>query len=233
MHDSHSLKFGGDISLAQFRDEAPWSGRPSYEFHNLWDFANDAPFKESSNFDPVTGSPSSVRKDLRFRIYGFFAQDGWKVRPNLTVNLGLRWEYFSPLTEVNDNISNVLLEQGTDILNGIRIRKGGDLFSTSKNNWGPQVGFAWSPTSIFGAGMNQRLVLRGGFGIGYNLQQLAITSNGRFNPPFVVSLDLYENNILYQVNSDINSFTGWPSNPAAIQTFDPNSGLPTTGAPST
>ena len=77
---------------------------------------------------------------------------------------------------------------------------------------------------MFGAGMNQKLVLRGGFGIGYNLQQLAITSNGRFNPPFVVSHDLHDYNILYPLNSDINTFTGWPSNPAAIQSFDPTSG---------
>lgn len=231
VHKSHSMKFGADISIAKFRDEAPWSARPNYDFHNLWDFANDAPFHENSNFDPVTGSPSSVRKDLRFNVFGFFAQDDWRVKPNLTLNLGLRWEYFSPLTEEKGNLSNVILGQGTNIFNWMQIRKGGDLFRTSKNNFGPQLGFAWSPTSVLGRDLKQRMVLRGGFGIGYNLQQLAITSNGRFNPPFVVSLDLYGNDILYKTNSDINSFTGWPSNPAAIQKFDPVSGLPTTGAP--
>jgi hypothetical protein len=67
--------------------------------------------------------------------------------------------------------------------------------------------------------------------MGYNLQQLAITSNGRFNPPFQVDLNLFDQNILYSVNTDIRSYTGWPANPAAKQTFDPSTGLPTSGAP--
>lgn len=228
---SHNLKFGADISRASFLDEAPWSARPSYDFRNLWSFANDAPFKETANFDPVTGQPTSTRKNLRFNILGFFVQDDWKVKPNLTVNLGLRWEYFSPLTETDGNLSNAVLGSGANTLTGLSIRKGGDLFRTSKNNWGPQIGFAWSPGSILGREVQNKLVLRGGFGIGYNLQQLAVTSNGRFNPPFMVALDLFGSDILYSTNSDLSQFTGWPSNPAAVQQFDPNTGLPATGAP--
>src|ERR1039457_3139846 len=232
VHNSHSLKFGADVSHAKFLDEAPWSARPNYDFNNLWDFANDAPVHENSNFDPVTGQPSAVQKNLRFNIVGIFAQDDWKIRPNLTINLGLRWEYFSPLTETNGNISNVMLGQGAAVLSGIHIRKGGDLFGTSKNNYGPQLGFAWSPGgALFGGRSKDKLVLRGGFGVGYNLQQLAITSNGRFNPPFEVALDLYNSDILYAVNSNIHTFTGYPVNPQAIQTFDKTTGLPTSGAP--
>lgn len=228
---SHNLKFGADISRAKFLDEAPWSARPSYNFRNLWDFANDAPYHESANFDPVTGQPTAARKNLRFNILAFFVQDDWKIKPNLTLNLGLRWEYFSPLTETKGNLSNVVLGSGAAALTDLKIRKGGDLFSTSKNNWGPQIGFAWSPGGFLGHGFNNKMVVRGGFGIGYNLQQLAITSNGRFNPPFLVGLDLYGSDVLYTTNSDVRQFTGWPSNPAAIQTFDPTSGLPTSGAP--
>ena len=231
VHGSHFLKFGADVSRAEFLDEAPWSARPSYDFRNLWDFANDAPFHENSNFDPVTGKPTAARKDLRFNIIGLFVQDDWKVKPNLTLNLGLRWEYFSPLTETHGNLSNVVLGSGGSVLTGLRMRKGGDLFETSKNNWGPQVGFAWSPSKLVGRDLNRKMAVRGGFGIGYNLQQLAITSNGRFNPPFMVSLDLYDSNILYAPSANVKSFTDWPSNPAAIQAFDPTSGLPTSGAP--
>jgi hypothetical protein len=226
MHGSHSLKFGADISRSTFLDTAPWSARPSYEFRNLWEFANDAAYQESANFDPVTGQPTAAQKNLRFNVLGFFVQDDWKVRPNLTLNLGLRWEYFSPLTETDGNLSNVVLGSGPATLTDLKIRKGGDLFHTSKNNWGPQVGFAWSPGTL-----QNRLVLRGGFGIGYNLEQLAITSNGRFNPPFLIGLTLRQPDIVYSLNSDIHSYTGWPSNPAAVQTFDPATGLPTSGAP--
>ena len=228
---SHFLKFGGDVSKALFLDEAPWSGRPNYDFRNIWDFANDAPYHENGNFNPVTGQPSSAVKNLRFNDIGFFVQDDWKVKSNLTVNLGLRYEYFSPLTEANGNLSSVLLGSGASVLTGARIKKGGDLFGTSKNNWGPQLGFAWSPGNLLGRDLNRKMVIRGGFGIGYNLQQLAVTSNGRFNPPFITSLDLYGSNVLYATNTNLHSLTGYPANPATVQTFDPASGIPTSGPP--
>jgi hypothetical protein len=228
---SHTLKFGADVSNSLFLDTAPWSARPSYDFRSLWEFANDAPYREGGNFDPVTGQPTTVEKNLRFHVVGVFVQDDWKVRPNLTVNLGLRWEYFSPLTEKDGKISTPVLGSGADALRALRMRRGGDLFRTSKNNWGPQLGFAWTPSSLLGRDLGSKLVFRGGFGIGYNLQQLAITSNGRFNPPFVVDLSLFGSDIVYSVNSDLKSYTGWPANPAAIQRFDPNTGLPLSGAP--
>jgi len=228
VHGSHSIKMGADVSRSKFLDSAPWSARPTYDFRNLWEFANDSAQHENANFDPKTGVPTAAEKNLRFHVIGLFVQDDWKLRPNLTVNLGLRWEYFSPLTETDGHISNPLLGTGDAVLTGIKMKQGGDLFGTSKNNWGPQVGIAWSPQA-----MKNKLVLRGGGGIGYNLQQLAITSNGRFNPPWVVGLDLYGSDILYSTSSDIHSYTGWPSNPVAIQQFDPATGIPTTGAPIT
>ncbi|HTT61736.1 MAG TPA: TonB-dependent receptor [Bryobacteraceae bacterium] len=225
IHASHTLKFGIDGTRATFLDEAPWSARPSYNFRNLWDFANDAPYAENSNFSPVTGQPTDAQKNLRYNSIAFFVQDDWKIKPRLTLNLGLRWEDFTPLTETDGNITNVLLGSGTSVLTGLRLHKGGDLYNNYLNNWGPQVGFAWTPRA------SNKLVLRGGFGIGYNLEQLAITSNGRFNPPFMTSLYLTGSNILYSVPGSETQFTGWPSNPAAITTFDATSGLPTGGAP--
>ncbi|HXN24633.1 MAG TPA: TonB-dependent receptor [Candidatus Dormibacteraeota bacterium] len=225
---SHSLKFGGEFSRSKYLDDSAGSARPTYNFRNLWSYANDAPYQESGNFDPLTGKPSDNRKDLRFNIIAFYVQDDWKVKPNLTVNLGLRWEYYSPLSELHGLISNPVLGAGPAALTGLTIRKGGDLTATSKRNFGPQVGFNWSPGSLLGHDFQNKLVLRGGFGIGYNTQQLATLSNGRSNPPFTQSLTLNSTNccILYSVPSDINSFTGYPSNPDTINTFDPDTGLP-------
>jgi hypothetical protein len=226
---SHTIKIGTDDTHATFLDEAPWSARPSYGFRNLWDFANDAPYNEGANFNPVTGTPTAATKNLRYNTIAFFLQDDWKVRPGLTVNLGLRWEDFTPLTETNGNLDNVILGSGTGVLTGLVLKKGGDLYRNYHNNWGPQLGFAWSPGNgkLFG----RQMVLRGGFGVGYNLEQLAITSNGRANPPFVDSLTLFNSNIVYGVPANINSFTGYPVTPAAISSFDPTTGLPTSGAP--
>jgi hypothetical protein len=231
MHGRHALKFGADISRSKFLDTNAGSARPTFNFRNLWNYANDAPYQEGGNFDPLTGTPSDNHKNLRFNVIGFYVQDDWKIKPNLTVNLGLRWEYFSPLSELAGHISNPVLGQGSAALTGL-VMKQGDLAATSKRNFGPQVGFAWSPASALGHSLQNRLVLRGGFGIGYNLQQLATLSNGRSNPPYTTSLTFNSTNccVLYSAPSDVKSFTGWPSNPAAINTFDPTSGLPIGGA---
>ncbi|MDQ2950552.1 MAG: TonB-dependent receptor, partial [Acidobacteriota bacterium] len=230
LHGRHSFKFGGEFTRSKFLDDNAGSARPAYSFRNLWNYANDAPYQESGNFDPATGKPSDNRKDIRFNIMAAYVQDDWKLKPNLTVNLGLRWEYYSPLSELHGLISNPVIGAGPAALTGLTIKKGGDLTGTSKKNFGPQVGFAWSPGSLAAHNFQNKLVLRGGFGIGYNTQQLATLSNGRSNPPFIESLSLNSTNccILYSIPGDINSFTGYPSNPAAINTFDPVSGLPTT-----
>lgn len=233
---SHSLKLGADIYKEQDNDQAPYSARPNFLFRNVWDFLNDAPYQETGvNFDPNTGQPTSVRKDIRSDIYAFFVQDDWKVRPTLTLNLGLRWEYFQPIREKQGNISNVVLGSGADILSGLSLKTGGDLYSASKNNWGPQIGFAWSPRKY-----DSKVVFRGGFGIGYNHPQEAITLDGRFNPPLVVALTLTSPNpqggvagsqIVYATPSDPHQFNDWPVNPNAILTFDPTTNLPVGGAP--
>lgn len=220
---SHNVKFGGDLSWVKFLDTAPWQGRPSYNFRNLWDFANDAPYKETGNFNPLTGVPTSATKNLRYKIIGVFVQDDWKVRPNLTINLGLRWEDFTPITETNDILSNPVLGPAGSELTGIKIKTGGGLFQNQTKNFGPQIGFAYSP------GAQKKFVVRSGFGIGYNLAQLAFLSNGRFNPPQLTNLTFFDPNILYTLGANINQLTGFPSNSAAIQQFNAN-GLPTTGA---
>lgn len=226
---NHSLRMGVDIYKEQDNDTQAYAGRPSYSFRNMWDFANDAPYLESGNFDPKTGRPSSDTRYIRSGIYAGFVQDDWKVRPNLTLNLGLRWEYFTPVSEKYGNISNPIPGSGPDPLTGLTLKVGGDLYHASKNNWGPQVGFAWRPNPA-----SQRFVLRGGFGIGYNRMQEAITLNGRSNPPLVASFTLNTpKSIVYRngIPADVHQFYDWPANPSTVLGFDPNTGLPANGAP--
>jgi hypothetical protein len=222
---SHSIKFGADVTHVKFLDTAPWGAIPSYQFNNIWDFANDVPFSENVNFNPVTGTPTSATKNLRDNTIAFFVQDDWKVSPNLTLNLGLRWEDFVPPTETKGNLSNVVLGSVQNVLTGLSIKKGGSLYKNTYTNFEPQLGFAWSPTT---AAFGHKFVVRGGFGVGYNLEQFAITSNGRFNPPFETNLTLYDGDIVYAPGSNIHDISSFPSNPAAVQSFGSN-GLPTTG----
>ena len=217
---AHSIKFGADLYWEQDADTEAWAARPSYNFRNLWDFANDAPYSESGNFDPLNGVPSSATKYIRSSIYAGFIQDDYKVLRNLTLNLGLRWEYFSPVHEKYGNISNVILGSLPDPLTDVRLKVGGDLYNAKHDNWAPQFGFAWRPLPT-----NERWVFRGGAGIGYNRMEEAITLNGRSNPPLIESLYLTGPDILYTLPGDVHQFSGWPANPAALQAFNAN-GLP-------
>ena len=176
--DSHALKFGGDIIAEQNNDKAPWAGRPTYNFDNLWSFANDAPTSENAFFEPTTGGFTDLAAYARSKYYALFVQDDWKVRDNLTVNAGLRWEYFAPLKSANDRIANLVLgPEGA--LQGASMQVGGSLHPADKNNFGPQIGVAWQPGRF-----DNKMVVRGGWGMGYNRLPGSRTLETRFNPPY-------------------------------------------------
>lgn len=181
-HKTHNIKFGGNVTRLAYLDDITWGGGfvPTYNFNNMWDFLNDAPNSENGTFNPVTGNLEIFRKDDRQMYYGFFAQDDWKVKPNLTINLGLRWEYFPGMTDKENDISNVYLGTGANLLTDLNLKLGGQTWNAQKGNFAPQLGFAWSPASEHG-----KVVIHGGFGIGFNGLEMAVTSNNRFNPPLV------------------------------------------------
>jgi hypothetical protein len=224
---------GADFTRLSFLQENIYSSRPQYNFENLWDFANDAPYQETGQFDAATGIPSPNREDDRENIWGFFVQDDFKIRPNLTINLGLRWSYFGALASKENNLDVLNFGQGADALTGMNIHPGGGLSNPQKNNFGPVAGFAWSPD-----GFNRKLVVRGGIGVAYNQNEIAITTNGYSNPPNVVNAQFTCNypyttnptcansNILYQIAGSPTSIFGYSPNPAAITTFGSNN-LPT------
>ncbi len=84
----------------------------------------------------------------------FFAQDDFRATPQLTINLGLRWEYFGPISEQN----NILANLGTDGLLHMVGSGGVDgAYKRDLNNFGPRIGFAWNPIP--------HTILRGGYGI--------------------------------------------------------------------
>jgi len=227
----NTVKFGGEVTRLFYLQACVGCGVPSYNFFNLWDFLNDAPRSEGGGFDPQTGFPSIVRQDQRTDIYGFFAQDDLKLRSNLTLNLGLRWSYFSPLRSKEGNMYVATPGAGSDYMTGLVVRKTSDAWSSQKDNFGPQIGFAWTPTMF-----HNRAVLRGGYGLNYNQEEIAISANVSNNPGLVVFPSLVmatptsaNPGILYAVSSSVHSYTGYPSNPATISTFGAN-GLPTTGS---
>jgi hypothetical protein len=228
----HTIKFGGDVTRLYYLNNCVACGVPSYHFFNVWDFLNDAPHEEGAGyngFNPTTGIPTTERQDDRENLLGFFVQDDFKVTSHLTVNLGMRWSYFSPLSSKQNNMFMATPGAGADYLTGLTVRRG-DAWNAQKNNFGPQIGFAWNP-----AVLNNKLVVRGGYGLNYNQEEIAISAGISTNPGLIVTPTFNMSTptspnpgILYAVSSDPHSFTGFPANPNAITTFDAN-GLPTTG----
>jgi hypothetical protein len=231
VHGSHNMKFGGQYTRLAYLDEPTWDGEPTYFFNNMWDFMNDAPSGENATADPRTGKPSTFRKDDRQNVTSFFVQDDWKLRPNLTVNLGLRWEYFEGMTEKKGNEPNVRLGEAAYTLQDLTIQLGGKQVNATKGDFGPQIGFAWSPTRLGNMQLANKLVIRGGAGLNYNQLEEAITTNTRNNPPFLANgVNLTGSQILYGTASNLYQVDALPANPALVTSFN-SANLPTNGVP--
>jgi hypothetical protein len=111
---------------------------------------------------------------LQHRI-GIFAQDDFKVRNDLTLNLGLSWEYTSPWVEKDDRQANVDLATGRILLAG-RDGNSRALYDAFYGGFEPRVGFAWTPSETW--------VLRGGFGIVQYMEGTGKNLRLPQNPPF-------------------------------------------------
>lgn len=230
----HSFKMGVSLTRLYYLNQNLSPARPAFKFANLWNFLNDAPYQETGTFNPATGLPSANRQDNRNNLWGAFFQDDWKVSPTLTLNAGLRWDYFGPYYDKGDNLRTVVLGQGSAMLTGLSVRKGGNMYTAQKGNLGPQFGFAWNP-----AVLRQKVVIRGGFGLNYNQNEMAITANGNGNPGNIVSANFFGASnsgpgvsgasIKYGLPSDPHSFFGYPANSNTVTGFNAN-GLPTNAA---
>ncbi len=226
---NHTIKFGADATQLHYLQDAVYAARPQFSFYNVWNFLNDAPYAESGTFDRFTGIPFSNRYDMREWIYGGFVQDDWKITPSLTVNVGVRYNYFDALYSKQDNLPHAVFGTGTTTFTGITLIRGGKEWTPQKNNIGPQFGFAYNPEFM------KRFVLRGGYGINYNQEEIAISANGSNNPNDAVSPAFDQSTptaadprIQYNVPANSNSLFGYAANPNTITGYGTN-GLPTTG----
>ncbi len=177
-------RFGFEYSHEQDNDGLIGGARPDQVFQGLWNWANGTPIFEAVEANPITGGPPTTRPQYyRSSIYGVFAQNDWKIRPNLTLNLGLRWEYYAPPTETKGHLTNFIPANDPilGLVNANEINPSQQWPSTWRN-FGPRVGFAWSPEKY-----NNKLVWRGGFGIAYDRFDDNIFNQTRNNPPFVAN----------------------------------------------
>ena len=154
----------------------------------------NAPY-QGPGIGPVIGSSRIER--FKYKTYGLYVSDQWRIRPDLTLTLGLRWDYFTPLenpdqvylepdlegAETREQMITALLDPtGRYVLVGNNAEKAGRFFKPDLNNFAPNIGFSWSPdfgkgplTWLFGKG--RKSVIRGSFRIGYINDEYIISAN--------------------------------------------------------
>ncbi len=143
VHGRHTLKMG--IEARRIWLNQGQTAQTAINFTDNNSLIND----QVDSFSVYTGWYS---RGLRHTFVLPYFQDEWKVRPNFTLNLGLRWEYYAPVSEVNDHVTLFDLYG----CNGI-CPKGAPLEYPNYRNFDPRVGLAWAPS--------EKTAIRAGFGI--------------------------------------------------------------------
>ena len=179
---NHGIKFGGEVRWFQENSEFAQFLKPMFIVEDIFDFADDEVFSVNARVDPNTGRSAGTYRNFRQKEFGFFIQDDWKVTSRLTLNLGLRYDNFRPLTEKNGLLSTLVFN-AANLAEG-RVVKVDELYAADNARFAPRLGFAWDPT---GQGM---WAIRGGGGIFYSRIWSNFTGNSRFNPPFSLPVNL-------------------------------------------
>lgn len=183
---NHSFKFGGDIAFVRIPEaifELNFAGL--FNFGGLSATTLNPAFAGAPDFTPVQqyglgfpanfiqgfGNPVSA---ISNKPMAFFAQDSWKIRPNLTLNYGVRYDYELteqiPTLPLRDPLSGITLtaEQVLAAQDAMGVQQG---FPRDKNNWAPRLAVAWDPWG------NGKTAIRAAFGLFYDHPLLAISFN--------------------------------------------------------
>jgi hypothetical protein len=172
---NHTLRVGTDILMQRAKQFVPINTRGTLTFAAGGDFPTFGNFVDS--FSGVgSGAAAKVFGEgtdfPNVNSYAFFVNDSWKIRPNLTLNLGLRYENFGAVA----NNAAFPAFTGFDAPLQTRVEQ-----ETDNNNFGPRLSFAWSPNFDSGwAGTilgREKTVVRGGFAINYDVFFNNILSN--------------------------------------------------------
>ncbi len=174
----HSLKFGAQFHYDQINDRNYYGENGAYSFNGSetgLDFA-----------DFLIGAPSELIQatiqilDTRSKYMGMYAQDSWRVTPNLTLNYGLRWEFSQPWYDTGNKLETLIPGEQSVVFPGAPAGwvVPGDpgvpstLAPTQYHNFSPRVGLAYSPSADSGllaklSGGPGKMSIRVGYGIFY------------------------------------------------------------------
>lgn len=217
----NTWKFGAGISAYQNNQVFDFFGNGDYSFNG---FGSGGIGTGNSFADFLVGAPNNLfeganaASNIRSKsFYGFF-QDEWRVKSNLTLTLGIRYEYNSPKYDTQGRTFDIIPGQQSTVFPNapLGLVYPGDAGAPrgvnfpAKNNWAPRIGFAWDPFK------NGKTSVRGGFGIFYDI--LKAEDNFQFNgtPPFFSEATGFFNPPGNGPSTDYNNpwpAAGFPANP--------------------
>jgi hypothetical protein len=196
---NHALKFGVDVRRVRNNFNFDFFNNGSFDFAN---FLGAGGFTGDPLADFVGGFPDNFFQ-FTSAVYGirtyslhFYGQDSWKIAPRFTLDYGLRYEYNSPQIDPHNEIigffpgtqSTVFPQAPPDLLYpGDPGTPNRALVASDRNNFAPRIGFAWD---VLG---NAKFVMRGGFGIFYDIEDGALNLQFGGQPPFGDAINLNYN----------------------------------------
>jgi hypothetical protein len=224
VHSKHTVKFGVDVSpihellINLFQGGGVYSyffnaSNPAFTFENWTADLYNLPLATDTTprigkhyntftqaYDPITGEGKDDFYDVD---YGFYGEDTWKALPNVTVNLGLRYDIQWVPQPPRPNTSSALAQYATSTLN------------IDKEDIGPRIGVAWQ--------VSKNMIVRGGYGIFYGK-----TTNSSYYDTRVEN-GVFQKT--YNCNANFTSVTGGTTPPAACAPIFPNIIFPALGPP--
>jgi hypothetical protein len=201
MHGNHRINFGGLYSRAQNNTETDANARGAFTFTGLEtsELLNGRPAPNTGNdfADFLLGLPneSTIRYGdtntyFRANNYSFFGVDDWRMRSNLTINYGLRYEFFGVPYEKYGHEANLDIAPDFTAVAAVVPGAAGPysgafpsgLVEPDHNGWAPRIGIAWRPWP------KGKTVIRSGYGIYYNAGVYnSFMRNLSGQPPFAVT----------------------------------------------
>jgi Carboxypeptidase regulatory-like domain/TonB dependent receptor len=207
----HTLRFGGGYRYGTVDYFRATEGRGRVDFSSLEDFAAGNVHK----WELLYGNP---HRNVSLKSVGFFIQDGYRIKPRLTVNMGLRYDITSPIEDSNNLLANFFPTGPHPGI--IQVGKGiSTPYPSTYNNLSPRLGFAWD---IFGTG---KTVLRAGGGLIFeqpSIRTFMFSGAGLNLNPTAASLGVTPG------NGNITSFLDISSDPTLVNW--PSAGNPNPGA---
>ncbi len=175
----HQLKFGTDIMVPMNNEfvDIP-STRGNLGFSGQFTGSTAADFMLGYARQAELSNVHLVNQ--RRYAYAFFVQDDWRVTDRLTATLGLRYDFMTPSYEVDNAMANFDPATGTLLSASDGSLEDRALVQPDRNNFGPRLGLVYQ--------LNDRTVLRGGFGIFYNpLDRIGSEDQISLNPPGLIN----------------------------------------------